>query len=32
MNKELRHKLITNQQKNAEDFIDWFKNINENQL
>ena len=32
MKKELRHKLIMNQQKDKEDVIDWFKNIKEKQL
>ena len=31
-NKERRHKFNLNWWKNTEDVIDWFKNINENQL
>ena len=32
VNKELRHNFNLNQWRNTEDFIDWFKGINEKQL
>ena len=32
MNKKFRHRLNINQSKNTEDFIKWFKSINEKQL